>query len=284
MPNQVPGWKLFVVMQAGGAMMAAQGNLAWANPRAEQLFKQALHESIAPETRHLAIKHLDEAIALDPSRALFWQSKADVLQKSDDSEKALPCITKSIELNNKVDYAFALQAQILNSMERCDAAIAAIDHAIKLSPNPAYVIIKAQIFTKQGRFDLAEKELDNVVKISSVEPLARSRRANVAIHTKHWQKAIDDLTWLIDKATVKNLVYYENLLRRVQAYTETKQFEKAIADCKKGMAGQPEARQFHAALVKVYEASGNTSEAKRARQVLDTFDDDLQPPKSDRFK
>jgi len=72
-------------------------------------------------------------------------------------------------------------------------------------------------------------------------------------------------------------------MSRSEAYRETKQYEKAIADCKTGLKDRPEDRQFHSALLKLYELTGNASEAKRTRKKLESIDTDFQPPKSDRF-
>lgn len=240
-------------------------------------------ESCVKDTQDLALKHVDEALMLDHSRASFWLAKAVILKTRGESEKALPCVIRAIELNNTYDYAYAEEAGILNTLHRFDAALKAIDYAIKLNPCKENFVRRAEIFIAQGKLDVAEKELDKVLKANPTFGLARARRAFVAHRAKHWPKAIEDFSWLIDNAQEKNLSYYEDVLARVEAYTETKQFDKAIADCKIGLAAQPEARQFHAALLKIYERSGNAAEAKRARKELEAVDEDLQPPKSDRF-
>ncbi len=205
------------------------------------------------------------------------------LLKLDESERALPCINRSLQLNSNSKYAYILKADILSSLNRFDEALSIVNHMIKLDPCAENLVTRAKIFMRQGKFELAEKELDKLVKSNSNDALARQKRAIVAIQLKHWQKAIEDLSYLIDKAPVKNTSYYEDLLARAKAYTETKQYEKAIADCKVGLKGQPEVPQFYRALLKVYEASGNASEAKRMRKKLEDVEDDFQPPKSDRF-
>jgi tetratricopeptide (TPR) repeat protein len=259
--------------------MAMVGNGALARSRAQELSDRAMAESCVKDTQDLAVKHIDEALAFDSRNASFWLAKAVILEKRGEGEKALPCVIRSIELNNKNDYAYAVEANILSGLHRFDAALKAIDYALKLKPCKENFVGKAEIFTEQGKPDIAEKELDRVIKANPNFELARTRRAVVARRIKHWPKAIEDFTWLIDHAPMKNLSYYEDLLERVKAYTENKQFDKAIADCKIGLAGQPEARQFHAALLTIYERSGNAAEAKRARKELEAVDDDLRPPK-----
>jgi tetratricopeptide (TPR) repeat protein len=218
-----------------------------------------------------------------PKEARYWQTKAMFLLKLEESELALPCVNKSLQLNSNSDYAYVLKADILSSLNRFEEAFSIINHRIKLNPCSENLVTKAKIFMRQGKYELAEKELDKLVNSNSNDALARQKRAIVAIRLKHWQKAIEDLSFLIDKAQVKNTSYYEDLLARAKAYTANKQYEKAIADCKAGLKGQPEVPQFYAALLKVYEASGNASEAKRMRKELDTVEDDFRPPRSYRY-
>ncbi|MBS2009696.1 MAG: hypothetical protein JST01_21760 [Cyanobacteria bacterium SZAS TMP-1] len=275
--------KCFAPMVACAVALFGNGAGALANAKAESLCRRALVECLQKETQDLAVKHIDEALSLDRSNALYWQSKAVILEKRGESEKAMPCIVRSLELDNKPASSYAIEAGILSSLHRFDAALKAIEYAIKLKPCTEFSIGRAEIIMRSGKLDIAEKELDKIIKTYPNDELARVRRASITRRLKHWPKEIEDLSWLINHAPVKNLSYYENVLARVEAYTETKQFDKAIADCKIGLAGQPEARQFHAALVKIYEQSGNAAEAKRARKELEAVDDDLQPPKSDRF-
>jgi len=261
--------------------LAAQN--ARANPKAWALRDRALAEFKDLKTQELAIKHIEQAIALDGKNPLLWQEKAAFLQDIQESEKALPCINKSIELNSKPDYPYVLKAKILKSLKRFTEALSAVDYAVKLNACPDYFVVRSKILMEQGKLELAEKEMDKLVDSYPDSTLIRSQRALVARRLKHWPKAIEDFTYLIDRAPVKTTSYYGNLLSRAQAYTETKQYDKGIADCKAGIKGLPEARQFQAALIKLYKLSGNENEAKRIQQQLDALDDELQPPKSDRF-
>ncbi|MBI5175679.1 MAG: tetratricopeptide repeat protein [Candidatus Melainabacteria bacterium] len=276
--------KVFVLLVVFALLMVGSTCDARADSRAKALQKQALSEYRNSKTRDLALRHINEALKLEPDSAEFWQNKALFLKVSDEGETALACIRRSIELDKKVDYSHALKSEILMSLNRSDEALRAINTAISLKSRPEYSVLKATILSVQGKLDLAEKQLDAVIKLNSHDRIARARRANVAKAARHWSKAIDDYSWLISAAPAKSVSYYDNLLDRSYAYLELKQYDKALADCKAGLAGMPTARQFNVALVKIYERSGNTSEARRARQALESVDDDLKPPKSYRFK
>jgi tetratricopeptide (TPR) repeat protein len=256
---------------------------AWGNPKAWALRDKAIAEFKDLKTQELAIKHIEQAISIDPQNALLWKEKAAFLQGIQESEKALPCINKSIQLDSKHDYPYVIKAEILKNLKRFNEALSAVDYAIKLNSRPDYLVARAKILMEQGNLDLAEKEMDKLIDSYPTNTQMHSQRALVARRLKHWPKAIEDFTYLINKAPVKTTSYYGDLLSRAQAYTETKQYDKGIADCKAGLKGLPEARQFHAALIKLYELSGNENEAKRTKQQLELLDDELQPPKSDRF-
>lgn len=265
------------------AMFVSTGDVL-ADSRVKALQKQALSDYRNSKTRDLALRHINEALKLEPNSAELWQNKALFLKVLDEGESALACIGRSIELDKKVDYSHALKSEILMSLNRSDEALRAINTAIRLKPRAEYLVLKATILSVQGKLDLAEKQLDAVIEGDSRNQIARVRRVNVAFAARHWSKAVDDLSWLIRQAPVKNVSYYDNLLRRSQAYLELKQYDKALADCKAGLAGMPTSRPYHEALVKIYESSGKSREAALARQALETVDDDLKPPKSYRFK
>lgn len=269
---------LALVITATAVFSANNG--AWANPRSEALLQQALKETMLLDTKDAALKHIDQALSIDPKNPVYWRVKAQILQGLEESEKALPCITKSLELYPHSAEAYAIKADILVRLGRTDQALAAIDQALKLTDHPNLHSVRAFIFKNQRKFDLAEKELDIVIKAEPNNLIARSGRAKVAAQIKHWQKTIDDLTFAMAKAKKKNYSYYEDLLARAAAYTATKQYAKAIADCKAGIEGQPEMPQFHVALLKVYTMNGNSAGAASERKALSDMDVDYQSAKN----
>lgn len=271
----------FKILAVGSTIAAvfSADNSAWANPRSEALCKQALEETKSLTTNDLAIKHIDQALSIEPQNAYYWSVKAQLLQNLEESEKALPCMNKSLQLGYKPASSYILKADILYDLGRLEEALRAADQALELCPRADFINIKAKIFQKQGKLDLAEKELDKVVKANPSDLLARSHRSTIAVLAKHWPKAIEDLTFIMSKSTKKNLSYYQDLLARAGAYTATKQYEKAIADCKEGIKGEPDMRQFHVALLKIYTLNGNKAGAESERKELTAIEEDYRPAK-----
>jgi|GEM_PF-937449 tetratricopeptide (TPR) repeat protein len=252
-------------------------NNAWATPRSEALCKQAAKEGMALESREEALKHIDQALSIDPKSAYYWHVKAAILQGLEESEKALPCLDKSLQLGYKTAGSCILRAYILTDLGRFEEALKATDQALELNPKAEIIHMKARIFQRQGKLDLAEKELDKVIKANANDMLARMQRSTVAVLAKHWPKSIADLSFLISKSTKKSPSYYHYLLARAGAYTETKQYDKAIADCKEGVRDQPNMRQFHSALLKVYILNGNKAGADSERKEITAIDEDFRP-------
>lgn len=262
------------------AAVFSANNGAWGNPRSEALCKQALKESMQLETKDTAVKHIDQALSIDPKNAWYWRAKAQILQGLEESEKALPCITKSIALDPHCADAYSIKAEVLVNLGKTDEALLALDQALKITDYPHLHSVRAKILKNQGKFDLAEKEFDMVIKAEPNNLIARSGRAKVAAQMMHWQRAIDDLTFAMANAQKKNYSYYEDLLARAAAYTATKQYTKAIADCKAGIEGQPEMPHFHVALLKVYTMNGNKAGAASERKALSDLDIDYQSAKN----
>ncbi len=280
MPCERSKFKILVVTITINSAIFAAISSAWANPRSEALLQQALKEAMLLDTKDAAVKHIDQAISINPKNPVYWRVKAQILQGLEESEKALPCITKSLELYPHSAEAYSIKADILVRLGRTDQALTAIDQALKLMDHPNLHSVRAFIFKNQRKFDLAENELDIVIKAEPNNLIARSARAKVAAQLKHWQKAIDDLTFAMANAKKKNYSYYENLLARVEAYTATKQYDKAIADCKAGIEGQPELPQFHVALLKVFTMNGNKAGAAGEAKALSDMDVDYQSAKN----
>ncbi|NJL72580.1 MAG: hypothetical protein HC888_13930 [Candidatus Competibacteraceae bacterium] len=137
--------KMFVLLVVFALSTVVSTGDVLADSRAKVLQKQALSEYGSSKTRDLALRHINEALKLEPDSAELWQNKALFLKVLDEGENALACIRRSIELDEKVDYSHALKSEILMSLNRSDEALRAVNTAIKLKPRPEYSVLKATI-------------------------------------------------------------------------------------------------------------------------------------------
>lgn len=247
---------------------------AGSKEQANALWTRAMVESDKLSTQDAALKHINQALSLEPKRAEFWQGKAMILERLEESEQALPCINKALELNSKDAASWVTKADILSSLKKYDEALIAVDKGLKLADMSNSHITKAEILRHLRKFDLAEKELDILVAKRPKDDIVRSRRADIAKLNKHWQKVIEDTSVVIN-LHVHNFSHWNLLGRRAEAYVQTKQYDKAIADYKEAIKHMPDARQMHDELMKVYSITGNTKGVAEERRAIEAIDKDL---------
>jgi tetratricopeptide (TPR) repeat protein len=252
-------------------------SFAQGNPKAAALFMQAQQENAKIASRQAALAHIGQALVLEPKNSLFWQEKASILINMEEQEQALPCINKAVELDPKSASLWETKASALSGLRKNLEALQAISEAVRLDPSKDYRMTKIDILMHLFRFDQAEKELDDGLKANPLNPLFRDRRAAVATHTKHWDKVIEDRTFLLKQVGPKSYAYCGDLDSRAAAYVNTKQFDKAIADYKTALKSSPSRRQSHTGLLNVYVLNGNTKAAQAERSALSSLDEDFQP-------
>lgn len=272
-------FKKFALVLFGFLTLGPFSNSTLANPKSDALCLQAANESMLLKSEETALQHINQALDIEPNNALYWRVKAQVLDRLDESEKALPCVNKSIAIFPHSAEAYSAKAEILLQLGQADQALLAVDQASKLSNHYQIHMVRASILKIQRKYDQAEKEIDKAVESEPNDLIVRSKRSEIAALAKHWQKAIDDITFCRKHSKLKNVSFYQGLLTRAEAYTALNQYDKALADCQEGINGEPNMRQFYAARVRIYTLSGNKAAAAKARKELDVLEDLYRPSK-----
>lgn len=242
--------------------------------QANSLWQRAMVESDKLSTQDAALRHINQALSLEPTKAHLWQGKALILERLEESEQALPCINKALELDPKFGLSWITKADILCSLKKFDEALVSVDKGLKLADTNNAHITKSEILRHLRKFDLAEKELDILVAQRPKDDIVRSRRADVAKLNKHWQKVIEDASVVLN-VPVKSFSHWNMLGRRAEAYVQTKQYDKAIKDYKEAIKHLPDARQLHDELLKVYTITGNAKGMAEERRAIESIDKDL---------
>lgn len=296
---------------------AALGAPVAANNETDALYGMASREMCKGLAgNHKALEHLNKALAIDPRSAKGWCLKAHILGTMEESELALPCIEKALKLEPKNFVLWMEKAEIYCQLGKYDQALTCADTAIQLKNLPDCHVVKAKMLRCLGKLQAAQHELDSLVALDPKNVTFRSERAKLGRFTKNWPQVIEDLSILIEGnspaaivarngagAAVKNakvannavvstppafapkgqtapgIGRYQNLMERAQAYTELKQWDKAIADYKTGLKEHPDMRQYHVGLLKVYTLKGDKKAAGEEQAVIDSFDDDFKPGK-----
>ena len=274
LPPRITKTSMYMATVAMTILLQSPVCFAGNSEQANALCQRAIIESDKLATQDIAVKHINQALSMEPKRADFWHAKAIVLERLEESEQALPCVNKALELNSKIGPYWITKADILCSLKKYDEALISVDKGLKLADAHAYHLTKAEILRHLRRFDLAEKELDTLVAKRPNDDIVRARRADIARMNKHWQKVIEDTSAVI-KLHVLSFSHWSLLERRAEAYVQTKQYDKAIADYKEGIKHVPDARQMHDELLKVYTITGNSKGVAAERRAIESIDKDL---------
>jgi tetratricopeptide (TPR) repeat protein len=246
---------------------------------ANRLSQRAMLEVTQGSTRQAALDHINQAISIRPKDALFWFQKAHILSSMEEDEEALPCIEKSLQLDPKLSLGWAMKANILCTLGKGAEALSAIDHAISLQDILVNRISRVTILATLHRPEEAEKELDYLVKQEPTNNIVRGRRAALAANARHWDKVIEDCTYLLGHEGHLKLTHLQHLERRAEAYTNTKQYDKAIADYKTALKLVPDDRTVHNGLRNVYKISGQPQAEQREAAAIKRLDGDILPPR-----
>ncbi len=260
-------------------LVATQNCLAEDPTLADRLAKRAAIEAEQRSTQQAALDHINQALSIRPEDATFWYQKGDILSRLEEDEEPLPCAEKAVQLDPKVCASWTLKANILCNLGKSAEALSAIDRAISLNDNSGSRIAKISILATLHRPAEAEKELDDLVKREPTNIIARGRRISLAAKIRHWDKVIEDCTYLINREGHLNLNYLKHLEARAEAYANTKQFDKAIADYKSALKLVPDDRSVHDSLRNVYKISGQLQAERRETAAIMRLDVDIKPPR-----
>jgi len=249
---------------------------ALSDATAEGYFRQARQELVQRKTFD-ALSHINQALAIDGKNPRYCYLKANILYADEEDEQALPLIENCLRLDPGYANAWGLKAEILNGLRKHKEALVANERAVQLHPCLETWRSRAKSLFYLGEFARAEKDLDQAIKAEPGSLVTRGRRIEVATRSKHWSKVVEDATFLLGKGKPDSLGHFELLLSRADAYINSKQYNKAIADYKTGLAIAPDYRGFHAGLINVYTLTGNLAAARLEKRELEKVDKDITP-------
>ena len=113
-----------------------------------------------------AITYLDQAIALEPDTADYYEQRGFQYSLSNDNDRALADFEKGLALRPDDARIFFSRALTFKGMGEDARALADLDRAIALAPKePTYYSVKAQIYLRQGKTAEALAMLDQGIAI-----------------------------------------------------------------------------------------------------------------------
>jgi len=241
---------------------------------AEALWKSANQNMLRKKTRSLALSQIDEALKLQPDNPGMNWTKAAILASMDEYEDALPCIEKTLKLDPKNARVWNLKAETLHNLKRNTEALACTETAASFFGKPLNNCTKVNILIGMHRFAEAEKEADRLIAPHPQDIAFHGRRADIFIYTSQWDKAVADLTYLINGTKNEKSSLCTLLGKRAECYVKLKHYKKAVADLKWALNMHPDDRNLRALLINVYNLTGDTVAAKAEEKLLNSLDTD----------
>lgn len=244
--------------------------------RAQALGVRAREEGKQHRTHELAIKHINEAIALDPKSGWLLFVKATIEHEQEEEEQALSDVERAIKLGTSAGATLSLKASILNALGRAEEALKVSQQAMKLDSNPSYRHAYYDILMHLGRFAQLDKEVSVELEKAPQDWKARSARVKASKFLKNWPKVITDITYLIDHSVNRSVLSQVYAFHdRGTAYLNLKKYDKAEADLKAAIKLAPDTRPPHVDLLQVYKATGRKDLAAKEEEKIKKLDEDL---------
>jgi len=244
-----------------------------------RLGKLAAREKNNGATRDSAMRHIEQALRLQPANHWLLYEKADILLKMEEDAEALKYIDQAIRISPSTSHYWSLKANLLRYRGRKEEALAAADQAAKLAPSDSDALaMQGKILFELKRYREAEAVFDTHLKLYPHGEVIRSARIIACKAQGKWQKVIDDATICLAAQKGKPIPTFGFLLHRADAYEQTKQYEKAVADCQVAAKSFQYDREPHKRLIRLYTLMGDKKRAAEEVKALREIDEDMSPP------
>jgi len=214
----------------------------WAQSQENKSFAKG-YESYLSGDFTTATQYFDAAIKEDPKLGDAWYFKGLVLARQGQFTQALPLFNQAININQLDGAYYGDRGIVFAHLGRDREALKDFEFAAKYdSLNPARHFNLAAYYLNQGNCATAIKYLNNCLEVDPNHLTARFKRAICFIKTNTREKAIADLSYVIDnfvdQSTSLNPSDYKYLLgstylMRGGIYGEAGEYSKAVEDLKK---------------------------------------------------
>jgi tetratricopeptide (TPR) repeat protein len=229
----------------------------------------------SPEGVNKSIEYFNQAIAIDPNYALAYagvsfsysvQGAIGAAPPVEALRKAKSAAETAIKLDDTLAEAHvAMGGKALLYEREWANARKEFERAIELNPNqPDAHELLGYYWEVVGQYDKAAAELKNAQKITPLMGLVNMDVAALAYYQHHYDEAID----LYGKAHTLDPDFVPFPFLIAQAYERKGAYDRAIDECRKGLASSPNNPNILEALGYAYAGSGRKGDAQ---QILKTF-------------
>ncbi|GEM_PF-1074141 len=196
---------------------------------------------------------LFEAALAQPNQSSLesMMRQAEAFSEQDDVESALDVYGKVLAANPGYSRAYYLRALLLWSKDRRDAAASDLEKCMKLEPSEQPARFLTIIYLEQKKYQRGLVAAKTLVKIKEGDR-NHALLVDMLIGLKRYNEAIVESTvWIKGKKKPTAL-----LRARSICYFETKQYDKALADCNTLIGLKPNLMKSYELRAKIYQAKG----------------------------
>ena len=189
----------------------------------------------------LALQDCDEVIELEPESGAGHGTKGRVLQMHGEMDEAIRSCSRAIELGLESPMVLIARGFSYAATNQIELAMADCNEALALDPdNPLACHLLGMLSIERGELDTAMKALTKARDIAPEWPEPREQLALLHRINEDPEAAVDEQSILVNQNPA-NPAHYVN---RAFAYTQTGEFNHALADYEQALRLDPENEQI----------------------------------------
>lgn len=194
-----------------------------------------------------AIKHITEAIALNPRHSLAYIGRGIAYESKGDLIKALADYDEAIRLNPTDAGGYAMRGLVFNARGELDKAMADCREALKLGPRLwlAYSA-RAQVYYRKAEYDEAYADLVKAIELNPKDPMAYNIMAgwlstHPSANMRDGRKAVGYARRACELSGWKDIAFMDTL---AAAHAENGNFKEAVRWATKALEAHPSDQGF----------------------------------------
>ena len=218
-----------------------------------------------------ALKKSDQAMVLNPKRALTYHNRGMAYRDLRQYERAIQDYNKAIELNPKDDVVYNNKGLAHNDLKQYERAIKAYDRSIELDSND-YVPYsnRGDAYSELRQYERAIQDYDKAIELNPHNATTYHNRGLSYANLKKYERAIQDYDQVIE-LNPKSTSGYNS---RGSAYANLEYYSLAIKDYDKVIELRPTYAYGYNNRGNVFRRIGNLEKAKVDVQKSLSLDDE----------